>query len=85
MSQVQRVKKALEAVVAVPVKATPVEAATAAQGWRGICDDTSATSDLRAIATLRRRELEGALANSDGPAREAALGALSAIAVANLS
>ena len=84
MPQVQRVKKALEAVAATPVKATPVEAATAAQGWRGICDDTSATSDLRAIATLRRRELEGALVNENGPAREAALFALSAIAAANL-
>jgi hypothetical protein len=84
MPQVQRVKKALESVVAVPVKATVTEAATAARGWRGICDDTSATSDLRSLATLRRRELEGAIVNSDVAAREAALSALSVIAAANL-
>lgn len=84
MAQVQRVKKALEAAATVPVKATPTEAATAARGWRGICDDTSATSDLRSLATLRRRELEGALANSDVAAREAALSALAVIAAANL-
>jgi hypothetical protein len=66
------------------IGASAAEGQGALTTWASICNDLEASSDLRSIATLRRRELEGALACGDAGARELALRELSGIAAANL-
>lgn len=81
MSEAAKVKKGCEAAGKVKtVGPSSAEAKATAQSWRAICDDPEVSAGLRSIATLRRRELEGAIARGDTQGEEAALLALNAIA-----
>ena len=82
MAQPANVKKLLEAAGS-GIKAqnvTQADARTVALSWHAICDDPGTSNDLRSLAILKRRDLEGAIARNDTVGKEAALMALSNLA-----
>jgi hypothetical protein len=82
MAQTSRVKRQLEIAAQAKVKgASQVEAKATVGTWQTVCDDAQATSELRSIAVFYRDALTAATVNGNAAAQEAALEALSSIAV----
>ena len=81
MSQVAKVKRALEIAAAARVRGASQGEARATVGtWEAVVNDPEASSDLRSIAVFYRDALTSATVNGNAAAQEAALAALSSIA-----
>jgi hypothetical protein len=82
MAQPAKVKKALEAASqAKAVGASQAEAKGTLTTWQAVCNDGEASNDLRSLAVHYRDELQAAVIRGDTAAQEAALAALSGLAV----
>lgn len=79
MSESAHIKSQLEQAAKVGPKASASEAASVVATWSEV-SNTAASQDLRAAASIRRRELEYALAKGDAGAREVALAGLDSLA-----